>query len=337
MNPRRAEVEIEYQGLNITSTISQFMTSFSYTDNGTGQADDLQLTLEDREGNWRKPWLPKDGDRIKAKINLPSWENSGKTLYLNCGVFAVDSVNFSGPPETVAIKAASLPANSKLKNERSTKAWEKVSLSQIARKIAAAAGMKVMMETQDVKFDRLDQTEQTGIGFLEEVASKEGVSVKVTNDTIVLFDDRKYESMPPVRSIKRGESNLKSHNFDLSTTDAAYAACTITYLMTKKKKKTTITGTYRIPGKTGPTLKLNERVASAAEATKKAQKALRNKNKEAEKASLTLMGDPSLMQGVTITVAGFGAFDGKYIIDSANHMIGNGYETRIEIRKVLGY
>lgn len=112
----------------------------------------------------------------------------------------------------------------------------------------------------------------------------------------------------------------------------------------KKKEKSEqpkpIKVIYRPPGapKDGPILKVSQSVGSQAEAINAARKSLREKNKEAGKATLSLMGNVGLAAGMTITIKGFGRFDGKYIIVSATHAVGgSGYTTNLEIRKVLGW
>ncbi len=55
---RRAYAVVTYDGQDITEAISKGPLTLTYTDN-TDQADDIQITLEDREGNWRGPWYPK--------------------------------------------------------------------------------------------------------------------------------------------------------------------------------------------------------------------------------------------------------------------------------------
>ena len=55
---RRAYVRIEYDGKDITDQLSEMLISVSYTDN-TDEADNLEITLEDREGNWAGSWFPK--------------------------------------------------------------------------------------------------------------------------------------------------------------------------------------------------------------------------------------------------------------------------------------
>ena len=79
-------------------------------------------------------------------------------------------------------------------------------------------------------------------------------------------------------------------------------------------------------------------MSSQAEALRVARNELRNKNKESGKASLSLMGDVRMAAGMTLTIKGWGKFDGKYIVVSAAHAVSSsGYTTNIEIRKVLGW
>lgn len=333
---RRAQAKITYEGVNISQDIAPFFVSMSYTDNGTGKADDLQIILADFEGKWKDPWMPNEGDRIRADILLHNWYREGDLFSLPCGTFQIDAVSFSGPPDVLTIQATSVPANSKIKTEEITRAWEKVTLSQIAANIAEKAGLGLLFEIDDISYDRVDQTQQTDLSFLNELAEKEGATLKVTSDQLVIFDDRKYEGMTPVRELRRGVSDIKSYSFDLSTMGVAYASCEVSYTDTVKKK--TIKGVFHIPGKTGPVLKINERVANEAEAVRLARNVIRQRNKEAQKASFTLVGDHVLVQGVTVQVTGFGKFDGKYFIETAVHTVSqNGYETSIELRKVLGY
>ena len=54
---RRAEVEISFDGTDITGDIRPYLRSLSYTDNEEGEADDLQITLQDRDGLWLQSWL----------------------------------------------------------------------------------------------------------------------------------------------------------------------------------------------------------------------------------------------------------------------------------------
>ena len=59
-------------------------------------------------------------------------------------------------------------------------------------------------------------------------------------------------------------------------------------------------------------------------------------DKEEFKASFSLAGDARLAAGITVLVSGYGAVDGKYIIETATHSVSrSGYKTDITLRRVL--
>jgi phage protein D len=330
--PRWAAIELIYQGVDISGDVAPFLLSLQYTDNGTGRADDLQITLQDRDGLWRAGWMPQNGDSIQAAIIPVNWDMER----LDCGTFEVDTIEYNGPTDTIQIKGVSFPVTSGLKSEAKSKAWEKVTLSLITARIAEAAGLSAQFETDDVSYERIDQTEQTDISFLAQLAEREGATVKVTNDLLVVYDDRRFESESPVMTIERGKSLVKTFGFTRGVIDAAYASCTLTYYDSSNNQ--TISGTYEIPGAVGPALKIQQRVESVAEAIRYARNELRKRNREAQKARFRLIGDTSIVQGVTIEVYGYGNFDGVYFVETATHTVGGGgFETAIEARKVLTY
>lgn len=372
INARRAQVVVNYNGKDITKELSGYLLDFTYTDAEPGTLDDLQINLEDKVRKWSGPWSPSAGDRIIAYIKTINWSKPGEIKRLNCGTFEVDSIDFAGPPDTVSIKAVSLPVTTNVRQEKKTKAWESVTLKSIAVEIAKRAGFTLMYEAHNnPKYDRQDQTDVSDLAFLNDLCKQEGIALKVTGKKLVLFDEYVYEQKPPALTIERGVSDIISYGFSYTTQDVAYAGCEVSYQPAAKKstsKKKDDKGTtkaaaestsndskkkkekseqpkpikviYRPPGapKDGPILKVSQSVGSQAEALNVARKSLREKNKEAGKATLSLMGDVGLAAGMTITIKGFGRFDGKYIIVSATHAVGgSGYTTNLEIRKVLGW
>ena len=57
MNARRTVVRLTFDGVDISADINRYLQSLSYTDNEQDETDDLQLTLDDREGVWLGNWL----------------------------------------------------------------------------------------------------------------------------------------------------------------------------------------------------------------------------------------------------------------------------------------
>ncbi len=57
--PRRAHVKIIYDGKDITAQVSAGLLTFSFVDKASGEADEIDITVHDRDGKWIKDWYPK--------------------------------------------------------------------------------------------------------------------------------------------------------------------------------------------------------------------------------------------------------------------------------------
>ena len=85
----------------------------------------------------------------------------------------------------------------------------------------------------------------------------------------------------------------------------------------------------------GQTYEFKHKVTSQAEALELAKCQLRQRNKGETTAEFTLVGDVDYVAGITVTVYGYGEFDGKYIVEQAQHSITGGYKVQIKLRSVL--
>lgn len=337
---RRAVLVLEYNGKNISPYIADSILDFTYTDAPSGDLDDITLRLEDIKLKWQGAWTATEGDKIKATIRTVNWDGPGEIKKLYLGSFEVDSGSVDGPPDTVSIKATSLPVSSGVRHEKRTKAWEKTKLKTIAAEIAKRAGLSLLYEaTDNPSYDRIEQADVSDMAFLLDAATKEGIAIKVSGGKLVLFDEFRYETKLAIATITKGEDNVLDYSFSWSFASKAYRSCILTYTDTGKKK--TYKATYTPPGapRSGPALKINEQVSSQAEAARVARKRLREKNKEFGKGRLTLMGDIRMATGLTINIKGWKKYDGKYIIESCTQAVSGsgGYVTTLDIRKVLGW
>ncbi|MGO4369616.1 phage late control D family protein [Paenibacillus sp. MCAF20] len=336
---RRAEVLINYNGRDISGSITASLLDLSYTDNPSGQIDDLQISLQDRDRKWQGPWNPIGGDTITASIRTTDWHGRNEIESLPLGTFEVDSVSLSGPPDVVQIKALALPSGTPVKREMRTKGWEKVRLKTVADEIAKRSKLKLMYEAaENPLYERLEQSNQSDLAFLVELCIKEGIAVKAASGNLVLFDESAYERREAVASLTREGRSVVSYGFEWSASLAAYRACQLTYSDSAKGKEYKVL--YTPPGApaSGPVLKVNENVGSEAEALRVARNRLREENKNYGRASLALVGNIRMAAGLTINLLGWGQYDGKYIIERATHSVGgSGYTTGLEIRRVLGW
>ena len=344
---RRTFADVAFQGVNITKSIRPYFLSLTYTDNEEGEADDLQLRLQDREQIWQEKWLEDmvnaaaSGQfKIQADIVQENWKGGGKDIRLPCGEFELDSVEASGPPSVVVVKSTALPFSSSVRQTKKTKAWESYSLRGIANEIAGANGLGCMYESSlSPSYDRVEQSKQSDIKFLERLCKDAGLSLKATDKTLVVFDQADYEKRPPARTIRKGRDYL-SYSLRTSTADTQYASCRVSYsdpLTGKCVEGAAQVDDYDEDAKNNQQLEITAKVSSSGEAKAIAEKRLRLHNKFSKTCKFVFPGDPALLAGNTVELAGWGAFDGKYLINQAVHKLdGGGYTTTINIRRVLG-
>ncbi|MFY0545449.1 phage late control D family protein [Brevibacillus sp. H7] len=338
MNGRKAWLQVKYENKDISTYLQPYLLSWSYTDNLSGQADDLQLTLEDTNQLWSGAWMPEKGNVIQGVIMRQDWEKHGITNTLPIGQFEIDEIEVGGPPSVATIKAISVPESSSLRGERKNRAWEKTFLSVIARDIASKAKLKLMFQTsEDPEYDRIEQTDEYDLAFLMRLCNDAGLCLKVTGKQLVIFDEEDLEKKAPVATLRKGDPIIKSYQGRTSL-NGLYKACRVEYYNARKKQTIKYTYTPPKPPKTGRVLVINQRVSSQKEAIRLAKKRLRQENKNATVFSITLLGDTRFVAGLTVNLSGFGKFDGKYIITQAAHGQQSGYETKLELRRCLeGY
>ena len=337
MEARRVKIKCLYDSQDISQDIAAFLKSFFITEVLGGEADEAEITLHDREELWMGDWLPEMGATMDITLQISNWEGEGDIRELPFGKFDVDEMTESGWPHEVKIKLISVPVTGGINTVKRTRAWEKVKLSAIAQDVAGGVGMELYYDTEeDPMQERAEQSEQTDLSFLQKLCKDAGLSLKVTDNKIVIFDVSKYEQADPVLEIVNGTNAVKSFECRQTIHDI-YKACHVKYKHSKKDELIEFTFTDPKREK-GETLEINEKVESVAEAEKLAKKKLHEKNLEETSVSLTMVGNFALLASNTITLKNFHSFDGKYLITKSSHEVGNGYTTKVDLRRVIdGY
>lgn len=123
---RRTVAEIAFDGVDITSSIRPYLLSVSYTDNEEDETDDLQITLQDRGRIWTEQWLmdaieaaAAEKLSIEAVLLRENQHSNGRDVLLPFGTFELDTVEASGPPNKITIKATSLPFHAQSARQKS--------------------------------------------------------------------------------------------------------------------------------------------------------------------------------------------------------------------------
>lgn len=279
--------------------------------------------------------------KIRAGILRENWYSDGSDKVLDCGQFELDSIDASGPPATVTIKATALPFSSQIRQTKRSQAWESYTLSGIAREMAVRNGMAFLFEsTSDPYYDRVEQVNISDISFLSTICHNAGISLKATSNILVLFDQNAYESKAPVKTIRRGDGSYTKYKLTVGKADTQYASCRVSYSGSGKCiEAIAYVEDYKEDSDKNQQLEITARVGSIAEAKLMAEKQLRLHNKYARTATFTMTGDPDMLAGVTVLLADWGAWDGKYIVKQAKHTVcSSGYTTAVTLRRILeGY
>ena len=173
-----------YEGVNITEEIQPSISSLTYTDNSKNAIDDLEMDIENLDYRWLNEWYPDENARLL--VGIVQTENS-KPRFLDLGSFYVDEPTFNN--QRLSLKCLALPLDQTIREQVNSVAWEKITLKELISKIATKHELNYELHCDDVFFDRLDQDRETDLGFLNRVLSETALSLKVTDDKLIVFND----------------------------------------------------------------------------------------------------------------------------------------------------
>ena len=140
----------------------------------------------------------------------------------------------------------------------------------------------------------------------------------------------------------KGDGSYTKYDLSIGTADVKYSSCRVRYVDPATGVVTegiAYADDYKEDSKNNQQLEVTAKVASVGEAQALAAKRLRLHNKYSRTASFTFPGDPDKVAGVTVTLTGWGSWDGKYMVMQSKHSLGSsGYITQVSLRRVVeGY
>ncbi|HVA68711.1 MAG TPA: contractile injection system protein, VgrG/Pvc8 family [Candidatus Binataceae bacterium] len=304
---------ITYQGVNITADISQMIRRITHTDRLGGVACRLEVGLEDRGQLWQGPWYPSLGDQLNLMIGYEGGE------LLPCGDFQVDDLVLEGTPDLFHLRCISAFVTPAMRTANSI-GYENQTLTQIAAAIAAKYGLTVVgaPDQINVVFERVTQKRETDLSFLRRLANEHGYDFTIRGTQLVFYSRAALEASAPVWTIVRSsELEFRFRN----RTRLIYKAAQVAYQSAPAKQLIVQMAAAATPAPTGDTLKLVRRCENGQQAALKAQAALELYNRSFVEAEFVMPGTTLLVAGNAVSVAGWGAFDGTYLIERAIHRL----------------
>lgn len=318
------QFKLTYDQKDVTTELAPYILAISYTDVLSGESDELEVNIEDRDHRWKNGWFPGKGDKLKLEIGY-----YGASLS-SMGSFEIDEIEFNGTPDTISIRALAAGVQEALRTSN-TKAFENKTLKAIAEELAGLSGLTLTGSGENTgrTYQRVTQNNETDLAFLNRLGKAEGIVFSIKDSKLVWHDQAKLDEASTVTVIKRTTMNSFTFRAKTATT---YKACRVSYH--DPKTKTLKTYTEKADGvPSGDTLKLVERCETLEDATAKAKAALRTSNGKQVEGSVTMYGNPQLRAGCNIEVQGLGLLDGSYQILKARHSMerGRGYTTDLEL------
>ncbi len=303
---------ITYQGVNITADISHMVRWISHTDRLGGAACEVEVGLEDRGQLWQGPWYPSLGDQLNLMIGYDGGE------LLPCGDFQVDELELERP-DLFHLRCISAFVTPAMRTANSL-GYENQTLTQIAAAIATKYGLTVVgaPDQINVVFERVTQKRETDLSFLRRLANEHGYDFTIRGTQLVFYSRAAIEASAPIWTI--GRSSVLEFRF-LNRTRQVYKAAQVAYQSAPAKQLIVQTAAAATPAPTGDTLKLVRRCENGQQAALKAQAALHLCNMWFVEAEFVMPGTTLLVGGNAVSVAGWGAFDGTYLIERAVHRL----------------
>ena len=208
---RKPAFKLEASGKDITNTIKQNLISLSFTDKEGNESDEISFTLF---GIYAKPVF---GDKLKLWLG---YENG---LYL-CGTFSVQTTSADYKANTTEVRATAVNFASpqKVKKRRS---WEKTTIFEIAKKIAAENKLAVKTSGQDQNIASVLQNNVGDLDFLYGLCFDYGFIMAVKNATIIIAskdakgDETQTSNTPKNESLPTFTLNL-TDLYSLEITEA---------------------------------------------------------------------------------------------------------------------
>jgi uncharacterized protein len=321
---------LTYLGVNITADVSPMVLAIRYVDRLDSASGELEVELEDSGKLWQGPWYPSLGDTVSLQLGY-----SGDTL-LDCGEFQIDELELDGPPDVMRLRCLAAYITPAMRTAN-TVAYENMSVLEIAAQIAAKYGLAMVAASSesanDLLFERVTQRRQTDLEFLKRLAREQNFDFSVRAGQLIFYDRAALESVAAVTTIARSDTTRFSFR---NRTRRIYEGGRFSYFDPDTKALISRSVSADSPSPTGDTLKIVARCENAEQAAVKAQALLHLHNMVFVDASIEGPGNALLVAGNNVQLSGWGALDGTYLIETAQHHLGRarGYSTSIAARRV---
>ncbi|MDE9543871.1 phage late control D family protein [Xenorhabdus bovienii] len=215
---------------NINTLIQNRLVSLSLADNRGFEADQLDIELDDSDGQLS---LPRRG--VELSLHL-GWQ--GEPL-IHKGKFIVDEIEYSGAPDKITIRARSADFRATLNISRE-ESYHQKTVSDIVRTLAQRNNLQPEIDKTlaEINLSHIDQTNESDGSFLTRLAKQEGAIATVKNGYLLFIrqGQNKAASGRPLPAVILTRQSGDGYRFSLADR-GAYTGVSASWLNTREPKK----------------------------------------------------------------------------------------------------
>lgn len=198
-------------GKDMTARVAPRLMSLSITECRSDQADQLDLVLDDADGRLE---LPRRGVSVRVYLG---W--NGPRGLVDKGTFEVDEVEFSGPPDTITLRARSADMGNALRT-RATRSFHQTTIRAIVQTVAEAHALApVVGQFGETKIAHIDQTDESDLAFLNRIGKRYDAVATIKEGRLLFLpvgkgDTASGKEMPTIELTRRDGDRIRYHVAD---------------------------------------------------------------------------------------------------------------------------
>lgn len=290
------------------------------------EADELSIEIDDTDGQVALP--PK-----QAIIDISFGYQGGEQFV---GKFTVDTIEFSGPPDKITIRAKGAALSDGLTSQK-YKSWHDVTLGDIIQTIASNNDLEAIItpKYQNKKIEHIDQTNESDAHFLTRLAKLNNAISSVKSGKLIFVEqaDGKSASGQELEPVIILKSNTKTYTYSQVDRQKRITGVKAFYTDKKAAKKEEIS-----VGTAGYMRNLKQTYPNKEEAYSAAKSEFKNLKNQAGRLNLNLAYANVLLAPETpVKAQGFKTDidNASWLVDEVNHNINdNGFISNVKLFEV---
>lgn len=318
---------IEANSADITAIIRSRFSSLTITDSAGLASDTLTITLTDHDDESRIQ-LPSTGAELAVWLG---YEDGLQRM----GLFVVDSIEISGPPDRITIQAKAAPqdqtpAGKTAMQSRKFRSWESgLTLAEVAQTIAEEHNLTpaISAELGSKVLPHYDQVGESDMNLLTRIAQTYGAIAKPADGRLVIAPrgESKTVSAQPLPGVSLTRQEITSWSVSISKRSQFKSVQARWFDKSAGAEKIITAGVGE------PVMSLRHPLHSEAQAKDAADSEYRKGQRGSSTLNASLPGRTDIIAETPVSISGvrFGV-DGQWVVERATHSLdGGGYRTSI--------